>query len=88
MIGASFGPSTGMTAVLCESQESRLANAPRSGGAAIIAVAFTIVFLGTLSGVSLLQLEEELLGAMILTGTVAAVTGLAVWRWKMTRARY
>lgn len=77
-----------MSAVLCEPQESKLANARRSGGAAIVAVAFTIVFLGALSGVSLLQLEEELLGAMILTATVAAVAGLAVWRLRLNRAGY
>ena len=88
MVGAGFGPSSGMSAAICESNESRLANASRSGVVALVALGFGIVFVGTVSGVSLLYLEEELLGAMILTATVAAVAGLAVWGWRMNRAGY
>jgi hypothetical protein len=68
-----------MSAALCESQESKRANAQRAGGSALIAVGFAVVFFGVLSGASLLHLGEALLGAAILTATVAAVVLMAAW---------
>ena len=77
-----------MSAAVCESNESRLANASRPGVVALVALGFGIVFVGVVSGVSLLYLEEELLGAVILTATMAAVASLAAWSWRMSRAGY
>lgn len=75
-----------MSAAACEPQESRLANARRSGGHAFVALAFAIVFFGVLSSMSLLHLGEELLGAVILTATVAAVALMAVWGSRLDKA--
>jgi hypothetical protein len=75
-----------MSGVLCESQESRRLNASRSGGPALVAIVFAIIFLGTLSGMSLLHLGEEILGAAILTATVVAVALLVAWGMRLNRA--
>jgi len=86
VIVAGFGPSSGMSAAICESNDSRLANAPRAGGSALVAIGFATIFLGGLSGLSLLHLGEELLGAVILTATATAVALLAAWGLRTNKA--
>ena len=81
-----FGPSSRMSAALCESNESRLANAPRAGGPALFALAFTIVFFGVLSGICMLHFGEELLGTAILAGTAASVSLIVAYGLRTTKA--
>ncbi|MEW5747950.1 MAG: hypothetical protein AB1793_04055 [Candidatus Thermoplasmatota archaeon] len=75
-----------MSAALCESNESRLANAPRAGGPALFALGFSIVFFGVLSGMCMLHFEEELLGTAILAGTAASVALMVAYGLRMNRA--
>jgi len=77
MIG--FGPSTGKFVQVCESSEMRFATKTKSLPPVVGALAFAVGFIGILSGMTLMHLDEEPLGTIILTSTVAFIVLLAVW---------
>gem|GEM_PF-3369426 len=80
-----FGPSTGRIVQACESSDMRLATKTKSLPPAVGALAFAVAFLGIISGMALVQLDEALLGAIILTSTVATLAFLTVWTIRLKK---
>jgi hypothetical protein len=78
MVGGGFGPSTGKLVEVCESPEARFTRATRSVPPVSAILTFAAVFLGVLSGITILHDREMILGAVLLVATAAAVSLLVV----------
>lgn len=78
MVGlGGIGPSTGRLVEVCESSEIRFRRA-RSTPPVIWALVFAAVFLGVLSGMTLIYLSEVVLGAILLTVPFALILLLVI----------
>ncbi len=82
MIGGGFGPSTGRVVEVCESSEARFRRATRSDPPITAVYALVALFLGGVSGMTLLYENERILGAVVLVATAAAVVLLVIWTWR------
>jgi hypothetical protein len=74
-----YGPSVGRLVHICESSEMRLMRKTRPMPPAIGVIAFVALFLGVISGMTLIHENEEVLGAILLIAPIAFVVLLVIW---------
>ncbi|MCJ7490358.1 MAG: hypothetical protein MUO87_09525 [Thermoplasmata archaeon] len=73
-----YGPSAGRFVQVCESSEMILRRKTSPMPPAIGALAFVALFLGVISGMTLIHENEEVLGAILLIAPVALVVFLVI----------